>query len=275
MAEVFPSWLDPAVGPSYSNNNANEQVPRDWATDQQSQAPATSTSRYGVRNDADVQEFLTTEWVNYNGMNNMLLYASGVYGQVGKGAPYTGSNVMSTTSVDTITGVANGTISSSEFQANGVLASTTSISPTVGELFVVSVMGAQGSSVLANRPFQFTSTVGNQKRSSWASYIGVGAMWIGDTPKKRAIWASGAINNGNTFSGRAGFPFPAGAPRAIGGGSYSEQGNATPPLDPWAQDFARWETNEANSANYANNDEGLIVRDDAGRGDYGQDPGWA
>ena len=236
MADTFFPGNDPQIGNLMPQSGYDQSVPQNWNPNPEAQAIPTSTSRYGVRDVIDVQTFLTTEWVNYNGMNNMLLYASGVYGQVGKGAPYAGTNIMNTSpSVqDTILNIANGTINSSEFQANGELAATTKINPTVGELFIVSVMGAQGASVLANRPFQFTSvTVANQKRSSWGSFIGIGAMWIGDTPKKRAIWATGAVNNGNTFSGLAGFPFPTGAPRSPGGNPYTEQGNATPPLDPW------------------------------------------
>ena len=103
--DFLNSWADPNVNtfPGYNGPSYNDQQytpDRDYARDEQSQAPPTSTSRYGIRNIADVQTFLTTEWVNFNGMNNMLLYASGVYGQVGKGAPYTGNNVMSTNSVE-------------------------------------------------------------------------------------------------------------------------------------------------------------------------------
>ena len=51
MAEDFPSWLGPALGPSTgpsfadSPGSAGPEPNRNWASDEQSQAPPTSTSR--------------------------------------------------------------------------------------------------------------------------------------------------------------------------------------------------------------------------------------
>jgi hypothetical protein len=182
--------------------------------------PLNAVQPYGVRNATDVLSFLANEWLDYRGMNNCLLYGLGVWqsNSGGNNAPYLGNVTLGAT--DSITGTAEAAISATEWKANGVLATTTNSSPTVGRIWIVNSVGNgldAGADSILN--FKTGPTDTNAVTSTWKSTIGVGAMWIGDTPAKRSIWAGagvGSTSYDNTFSGKTLLPSPTGNPRIPG-----------------------------------------------------------
>jgi hypothetical protein len=171
---------------------------------------------------------LKTEWINYNGMNNVLLYASGVYQQAGSSAPYTGNNTVGS-STDSINGTAVNTVSAAQWAANGEVSATSLRAPTVGLYFIVNALGT-GDNADVTGVFQFPSVPeGNRRKSSYNSYMAIGAMWIGDTPWKRQVFYGGTSTE-NTLIGRANLSNPlTGSPLIAGtGSSYTESISANP-----------------------------------------------
>jgi hypothetical protein len=192
---------------------------------QTSPAPSNAVQRYGIRASTattDISNFLKTEWINYNGMNNVLLYASGVYQQAGSSAPYTGNNTVGS-STDSINGTTVNTVSAAQWAANGEVSATSLRAPTVGLYFIVNALGT-GANADVTGVFQFPSVPeGNRRKSSYNSYMAIGAMWIGDTPWKRQVLYGGTSTE-NTLIGRANLPNPlTGSPLIAGtGSSYTE-----------------------------------------------------
>jgi hypothetical protein len=182
--------------------------------------PFNAVQPYGVRNATDVTSFLANEWLDKRGMNNCLLYGLGVWqsNSGGSDAPYSGNVTLGAT--DSISGAAEAAISTSEWTANGALATTTNLSPTLGRIWIVNSIGSgldAGADSILN--FKTTPADTNAVKSTWKSTIGVGAMWIGDTPAKRCVWSGagvGSTSYGNTFSGKTLLPPPTGNPMIPG-----------------------------------------------------------
>jgi hypothetical protein len=195
-----------------------------------------AVERLGVQNMGDVFTFLFTEWVNYNGMNNSLLYDSGVYGQVGSFPPLRPTATIQVTnavsSTDKISGQSNSTYNASSYTDNGALPSTSGKSPTFGEIFITNKLGTDGWSSYARQPF---TVIGSYSIRRHNSYIAPGSMWIGDTAVKRAIWMVEDGSYGTTIASISKLPWPSSSPSRVGSGALYPESNSiypTLPADP-------------------------------------------
>lgn len=192
-----------------------------------------TVQRYGVRNATDVVSFLTNEWLDRRGMNNCLLYGIGVWqnNAAGNTAPF--STPLTVNATDSITGTVEASVSTTEWKANGVLPATTSLSPTLGSIWMINGKGTGGADWQSQRLFS-TGADTSWVQSSWKSYIDIGAMWIGDTPAKRCVWSGAGAASAEypvTLSGRSGTAIPTGLPMIPGTSTtYTETTSASPPL---------------------------------------------
>jgi hypothetical protein len=181
--------------------------------------------KMGVLDVSYVYTFLRTDWINYQGMNNVLLYDSGIYGQSGNATPIRSTTTVtsSTTSKDFLDdSVSNGTFTGASFTENGQIISSSQSDnpPSGGYIYIVRTIGNDGWSNNAIRPFAFPGSSQNN------SFVSPGAMWIGDTPKRRGIWLSQNATPSTTIAGICGLPLPTGNPTLPGtllAGQYIEE----------------------------------------------------
>ena len=146
----------------------------------------------GIRSSADAGLFLVSDWVNFSGMNNCLMYGVGCWAANSAGganaSPYNTSIAYSTT--DSLTTTSVSSASAAAFQANGEVATSTTKSPSRGYVYVM-YGNADGAS--AQRVFQVGGVTENVQ--TWKSYVAHNAMWVGDTPTKRLFFnnSGGAV----------------------------------------------------------------------------------
>jgi len=152
---------------------------------------ATAFRRIGIRNVQDAALFLVTDWQNLRGMNNCMLYGTGIWGANSsggdEGSPYNASLPYNTT--DILTGTSIASAPATSFQENGEVATNTDAPPSRGYVYVT-YGNADGAS--AQRVFQ-SQSVTEKNVQTWKSYITDGSMWIGDTPARRLFWSNSGL----------------------------------------------------------------------------------
>lgn len=180
-----------------------------------------SVKKIGIRNEADVIAFLSTDWLRMGGNNNCMMYGVGMWGNnSGKVAPYSAD--MTLGNQDVISSTIETAISSAEWTNTGEVYGGTSYRPP-SKGYVYFVDGSDPGSG-SQRVFQFSGNSGSQERSSWKSYVGLNCMWVGDTVPKRCAW----FGTAGSISTLGGLPNPSSNPYVPG--TNTQYGEEITPL---------------------------------------------